>query len=480
MRDIRDSISDALDRTITELDSKSPEIQEAFAAKTVPHAPAPAKAFGVPPPDATRDLIARAKAKLAQIEDKDIHGDFVHTEDPDVALLLSALESASKQNAAPKSFATATGEIIGVHKFDATDPRWILSAVNMVVSEKVPFPYPTGPDDAEVQLPERDITMGVAGDWGTGLYSSNQIGAFIGSRKPDLALHIGDVYYSGTEEEVTDKFVHRFPRGTFGTFALNSNHEMYSGGKGYFNITLKDPDFAAKQSKSFFSLYNSKWQLIALDTAYESEKAQLYQNGVIGSEQLGWFTMQLQKAKAAGRRIAIFTHHNPISVVEKNKQDTNLIQQILSAASMANSMFDYWFFGHEHAVAVFEPMLWNHKNVAARCIGHGGIPYPPATLGDKGQGVIARWTETTCYAVGKGDPKCALNGFAMYTFPISGADIVEQYFDDSNNLRYTVTSPFATIPIAAKSAPAGTNVAAVIDPNAPAAVTPPPTRPESA
>lgn len=424
MRDVRDSISDAIDRTLSELHSKPQSVQQAFAAKTVPHLPA----TGI------KGLLAEAKSKLDAIEDKDIHDGFVHTEDPSVALMLSALESAAPD---VQSRVGAGGGIIGVHKYDETDPRWILSALNMLVTEKVPFPQPAGPDDQEVTLPDQDLTMAIAGDWGTGLYSSNEIAKWMAARNADLTLHIGDVYYSGTPAEVQSKFIGRFPAGRIGSYALNSNHEMYCGGHGYFDVTLKDQEFAQQGGKSFFSLQNKAWQIIGLDTAYESHEADLYQHGVLGQPQLDWFSAQLAKGKAAGRRMVLFTHHNPIPV-NGGQQDQNMMNQIFGAAAKAGAMFDYWFFGHEHAVAVYEPIQWQNTTVQPRVIGHGGIPYPPSTLGDKGGGVNVLWTETERYAVGKGDPTCALNGFAVLTFPIAGGTIVEQYYDDSNNLRYTV------------------------------------------
>jgi len=435
MRTVRDSISDAIDRSLAELKSKPQAQQAAFAAKSVAHNTQP----GI------EKVLNDAKVALKDLEDDDIHEAIIHASDPNVALVLSVLESAPQEAKDVPSYASSDGAIIGVHKYDQTDPRWILSALNMLVSEKVPFPQPSGPDDQQITLPDQDLMMAVAGDWGTGLYSSNQIAKWMASKNPDLTLHIGDVYYSGTPEEVKKKFIGRFPAGRLGSFALNSNHEMYCGGHGIFEVTLKDPDFALQNGKTFFSLQNSRWQIIGLDTAYESHQAQLYQNGVLGQPQLDWFTAQLQKAKAAGRKVVLFTHHNPISV-DGGAQDSGMMQQIFGAADKAGNMFDYWFFGHEHAAAVYAPMQWQFRMVQPRVIGHGGIPYVPSTIGDKGAGVKVIWTETEHYAVGKGDPTTGLNGFATLTFPLAGDEIIENYYDDSGNLRYT-TGTMAKLPI---------------------------------
>ena len=96
----------------------------------------------------------------------------------------------------------------------------------------------------------------------------------IRAHSPDVAIHLGDVYYSGTKDEFRDYFLgpRCWPRGTLGetrggargTYALNGNHEMYSGGAGYFRRAL--PAFG--QETSYFCLENAHWRIIGLDTGY--------------------------------------------------------------------------------------------------------------------------------------------------------------------------------------------------------------------
>jgi len=450
MSDFRSSIATAAQRTLQVLDSKPPEVQEQLAQSSVSYAEAvmpdlASESVGEVEQtegEGIRALLLRAQDKLASLDPDMIHGTFVHTEDPDVALLLSAIENAAEstpafapapsQDELSEGLALRSGEMIGLDKYDATDPRWILSALNMIVKDKVPFRPPLGPTDAQMQLPDRDISIAIAGDWGTGLDSSNQIAKCMSAKNPDITIHLGDIYYSGTEKEVFEKFIKHFPRGRMASFTLNANHDMYSGGGGYFNVALKDPDFAFQKQKSFFSLYNRAWQVIGLDTAYEAAKADLYQKGVLGNAQLGWFQAQLQQAKAAGRRVTILTHHNPVSI-RGGSQDKEMMRQLFDAATMADSMFEYWIWGHEHGVAVFEPFAWNGATVNGRCIGHGGIPYGVTPAGDKGDGVVVRWTETKTYP---NEPKQALNGFGVITLPIAGGPLVETYYDDAGHQRY--------------------------------------------
>src|SRR6185295_11208924 len=90
-----------------------------------------------------------------------------------------------------------------------------------------------------------DVTLALAGDWGTGNLSSGMIARRIASLRPQASytIHLGDVYYSGTPQEEEQRFVASWPVGADGAFALNSNHEMYSGGKGYFSVALESPKF---------------------------------------------------------------------------------------------------------------------------------------------------------------------------------------------------------------------------------------------
>ena len=93
---------------------------------------------------------------------------------------------------------------------------------------------------------------------------------------------ICDVYYSGlnSEEHV---FLPTWPEGSDGTDTLNSNHEMYCGGAGYFGTLLGNPLFNAQQGLSHFALTNDHWLMpIRLDSAYFGYyQSLLYEEGSI-------------------------------------------------------------------------------------------------------------------------------------------------------------------------------------------------------
>jgi hypothetical protein len=209
-------------------------------------------------------------------------------------------------------------------------------------------------------FPERG-RIGLLGDWGTGLYGAPKIGAAVLS-DPDafeIILHLGDVYYSGTRKEVDDRFLAGWP-GRNGSIsrALNSNHEMYSGGDAYFGQTL--PIFA--QSGSHFAYQNAHWTLVGLDTAYLDH--------AIDDEQVTWL---LQIVRNAGdRKIILFSHQQLYSSIEK-EQGTKLWSHPQFGALLRSKRIFAWYWGHEHRCIIYELPDVNF-GILGRCIGHSGMP----------------------------------------------------------------------------------------------------------
>jgi Calcineurin-like phosphoesterase len=208
-------------------------------------------------------------------------------------------------------------------------------------------------------LPEQG-RIAVLGDWGTGLYGAPHIADAIVRDKGAYALllHLGDVYYSGTEKEVQERFLDGWPRiKGIPNRALNSNHEMYSGGYAYFNRTLE----SFGQEASYFAYQNSHWTLIGLDVAYKDH--------AIDDEQVAWLNEIV--AKAGDRRIVLFSHHQLYSHFE-SQGDKLLAHQGFRKILDSKRIFA-WYWGHEHRCSVFQqpdPQF----GILARCIGHSGMP----------------------------------------------------------------------------------------------------------
>jgi hypothetical protein len=161
-------------------------------------------------------------------------------------------------------------------------------------------------DPAAASIPNA-YRVALISDWGTGLYgapfSAKSIDADNDPRGYQLLLHLGDVYYSGTEGEIKDRFLADWPaRGGAISRTLNGNHEMYTGGQAYFDVALK----RFNQAASYFALRNDFWTLVCLDTAYAEHD--------LADPQRAWLDQVL--ATNTSQRVIFFSHHQPFSLLD--------------------------------------------------------------------------------------------------------------------------------------------------------------------
>ena len=211
--------------------------------------------------------------------------------------------------------------------------------------------------------------MGIAGDWGTGTPTAYRVGSQIASHSPDITIHLGDVYYSGTAQEFHDYFLDAWPRGTLQTFALNANHEMYSGGEGYFACALATLD----QQASYFCLENDHWRILGLDTGYYARSVpflELLMKGWIRLHStIRTWLAEVVFADAKDRRpVIVLTHHQWFSAFDTEyRQVGSNLRPYLDRVAL-------WLWAHEHRFAGYGPFGFNGIKVRARCLGHGGMP----------------------------------------------------------------------------------------------------------
>jgi hypothetical protein len=205
-------------------------------------------------------------------------------------------------------------------------------------------------------IPE-DARIAVFGDWGTGLYGATAISQTIAQLdRCDVVLHVGDTYYSGEENEVHARLVGGWPQRPAGVInrSLNGNHDMYSGGNGYFKAL---GDFF-RQPASCFAMQNSKWILVCLDTAYKDFG--------LDAKQVVWLKGIVDGAGT--RKLILFSHHQLFSQME----DQGPKLQVALADLLKKQRIQAWYWGHEHRLVIYDPHpIWGLKG---RCIGHGGFP----------------------------------------------------------------------------------------------------------
>ena len=243
-------------------------------------------------------------------------------------------------------------------KYDEHDILGWVGSVFTWWRKIVPEPWRSAPETPTPIGNGRHLRLAMMADWGTGLYGAPVCARSIeaDSRLFDLLLHLGDVYYSGTQSEVRTRFLDKWPKRPEAlNRACNANHEMYTGGEGYFRVLLP----AFNQPASYFALQNDAWLLVGLDSAYEDHD--------LADDQAGWLARIVQAA--GDRRVVLFSHHQPFSLFDS--QGPKLVTKL--GALLAQKKIFAWYWGHEHRCVLYDAHpAWG---MIGRCIGHGGYPY---------------------------------------------------------------------------------------------------------
>lgn len=333
--------------------------------------------------------------------------------------------------------AVGARELDGIAKYENEDPGWIKCLLEYASSHPVDFPT-AQPGTAIYPLQNGEIKIALAGDWGTNNPPAVAIAGHIKAANPDYTIHLGDVYYAGDFRDELANLVDLWPSGRSGTFALNSNHEMYCGGVGYFQV-IRNQKFM-NQGFSYFALHNNDWLIIGLDTAYWGHNQSfLYEDGYISDDRLkpkgiaqrDWLIDLLGKPEHARKRLMILTHHDGFDVDVGKAKEKHLLPVISNLIGNRDCL---WYWGHVHAGIAYKPIqLAANSLLRARCVGHGGVPYPPfgdlAIYGNQKYSI--EWAEQE--KAKTGDPRRALNGYMILT--LNGTRITEEFYDENGRRR---------------------------------------------
>jgi hypothetical protein len=309
-----------------------------------------------PPSDVEKAAMQMSfNAAVAALEEGDAVPGVLATPENRIASLLQSY-LAEQAAADPKKQAPAPGDGREA-KFDDKD---ILGwAGSFFTWWRGIIPHKWWDPPVQPQKVVNNLRIAVLGDWGTGLYGAPDCKRAIeADGRYDVLLHLGDVYYSGTPNEVKTRFLDLWPAvpGAISR-ACNSNHEMYTGGYGYFDHTLVHPRF--QQSSSCFAMQNANWLLVGLDSAYVEHD--------LAHDQQVWLDRLVRAA--GGRKLVLFSHHQPYSYLEK--EGDKLIDKLRSFLS--GGVITAWYWGHEHRCVLYD--RHPHWGLYGRCIGHSGYPY---------------------------------------------------------------------------------------------------------
>jgi 3',5'-cyclic AMP phosphodiesterase CpdA len=333
--------------------------------------------------------------------------------------VIALVQSAMEQHLGPtvgesqhRAIVDADGIPI-LERFGPTDPGWIevvIDALGTLLEGKANFITHNDIKDFMFAIPEQ-CTIALVADWGGDNDSAGDVRDQIVAQHPDYVIHLGDIYYAGQENETRSFLSHWPSAGQKRSFALNGNHEMYSGGHAYFEKVL--PAFL--QPASYFGLYNHHWQFLGVDTAFLNHQLTSPEDARL-DKQFAWI---VDKLKDPARSSIVLSHHQPFSAFQPEHDDASRLRNDITKLYDAvgpDPIFG-WFFGHEHRCTIYDD---SYSSYRARLIGHGCIPHlPPDVPTDPP--IPFRATNTTVRPDGSGD---AMSGFALVTLDGSVIQIV--------------------------------------------------------
>jgi Calcineurin-like phosphoesterase len=227
--------------------------------------------------------------------------------------------------------------------------------------------------------------VALMGDWGTGALPAIEILKAIAKDDPDILVHLGDIYYSGTAAECKANFndpisaILRTQK-PMPVYSLSGNHDMYCGGVGFYSLisALNDPPFT--QPASFFCLRSAdeKWQLLAMDTGLHDDNPATVADVVtyVEEDELAWHCERIREF--AGRTI-LLSHHqlfsafSPIGAANADGKRSAVNPRLLEAFNQIAAIKGVaaWFWGHEHTLSIYKPFAGLERG---RCLGHGAVP----------------------------------------------------------------------------------------------------------
>lgn len=300
----------------------------------------------------------------------------------------------------------------------------------------------------------QDIKIALIGDWGTGPYTpagpAADVMRQVRTLNPDYIIHLGDIYYSGTATEEQDNLLTGWAGVSGKSFTLNSNHEMYDGGFGYFQAALTNSIFSAQQDTSYFALqysdaaHGGPWTILALDSAYWSTSAMVMAGSIsdpasprAGANAQSDFIAHLGVPPA---KVIVLTHHNPISydgtAAVQDGAANDLLLQVQSKLGQPAA----WYWGHVHNGVVYSRPSVAGGLTRCRCLGHGAIPFGPARGLAAAENPTPPQSRTVeWYAnVPNPDPLTVprvLNGFVLLTITMTGA-VTDVFYDQNGAVAY--------------------------------------------
>ena len=313
-----------------------------------------------------------------------------------VSLVQSAVEEHVTQRTAAgvagwwTRVTTALERLLHPGRYTPDDPNWVIKIAESFLGHLADGNHPFNPEPAEHTISD-SARLVLVGDWGTGLPRARAVAALmaeevrsaIADGRDVHVIHLGDVYYSGLASEYQRNALAYWPispaqagdRVT--SWALNGNHDMYSGGYGYFQTMLSDPRFRFQRSAdgrptSYFRLTSPTWDFVGLDTSWYPEVLFEGLQAVLQDPQGQYVQSTTGGDRAHRRKLALLSHHQYVSAYSPS--DIGPVLGSKLGPVLQQDGVTAWWWGHEHRCMGFAPAPGVRF---PRCMGNGGVPTAP-------------------------------------------------------------------------------------------------------
>lgn len=342
--------------------------------------------------------------------------------------------------------ATLVQKIESELKFGQCDPGWAETIAEYVKyfgadGSRKPIPYISAETVGRTVITIKSgANVALIGDWGTGTPEAISVLREVARQTPDVLIHLGDIYYSGTEDEceknfrrIVDDVLDRANSGV-PVYTLSGNHDMYAGGAGFYALLANLNSAAMRQTASFFCIRDegNHWQFVAMDTGLHDYNPFTVKDVLtfLDKDEEDWITERI--AEFAGRTI-LLSHHQLFSAFSQigpanadgalTPFNPHLKASFERFAAAAPGRLAAWFWGHEHNLCLYAPYLGLDKG---RCVGHGAVPVylhdaPYKLL----EGLVAppKFLPVELEA----DNHVFMHGFAMVRLNKDGSAVAEYY-----------------------------------------------------
>jgi len=264
-------------------------------------------------------------------------------------------------------------------KFGDCDPRYAEAAAKYAdyfVAQQKQIPYIVYKNLSDFvidgKLPDK-ARVAIVGDWGTGQDAAKLVLRQIADKNPNVVIHLGDIYYAGTQFEINTYFLKIWQQvlslgdklDRIPTYTLAGNHDMYSGGCPYYQLIQQ-----LGQPASYFCLRNANWQFIAIDTGYHDHNPGGGGAGAtyLQDTEVTWLTDKVNNG--GGRKNVLLSHHQLFTAFDAiDGQEVNM--RLASQLGPLLPKLTHWIWGHEHDFVLYD----SYMNLARSCcLGHGAFP----------------------------------------------------------------------------------------------------------